>query len=81
MLLSQVEIVFIDNYKTLVENWITVNNVVYNANRFLLRVLEMLTLALNRFRYLNFNCFKVKTTYNRAKENIRAKENKKKAKS
>lgn len=78
MVLSQVKILFIDNYKMLVKNWITVNNVVNNANCFLFRVLEILTLALNRFRYLHFNCFKVKTTLNRVKENNRAKENKKK---
>ena len=68
MLLSQVKIDLIDNYKTLVGNWI-------NINCFVLRVLEILTLVLNRFRHLHFNYFKVKTAFNRAKED------KKKAKS
>ena len=75
MLLSQVKIVFIDNYKKLVKNWIIVNNILNDVNYFLSRVHEILILALNRFRHLHFNYFKVKTTFNRAKEN------KKKAKS
>ena len=69
MLLSQVKIVFIDNYKTLVANWITVNNVHNNNNCFVLRVLEILTLELSRFRHLHFNYYKVKTFFDRAKEN------------
>ena len=69
MLLSPVKIVFIDNYKTLVGNWITVNNVHNNNNSFVSRVLEILTLELSRFRDLHFNYFKVKTTFDRAKEN------------
>ena len=69
MLLSQVKIVFIDNYKTQVENWITVDSILNGINCFLLRVLEILTRALNRFRHLHFNYFKVKTTFNLPKEN------------
>ena len=68
MLLSQVEIVFINNYKTLVENWITVNNILNNINCFVSRFSNILTLVLNMFRHLHFNYFKVKTTFNRAKE-------------
>ena len=60
MLLSQVKIVFVDNYKTLVENWITLNNVLNNINYFVLSVLDILTVVLNRFRHLNFNYFKMK---------------------
>ena len=71
MLLSQVKIVFIDNYKTLVENWITVDSIVNDINCFVLRDLEILTLAGNRFRHLHFNCFKVKTTFYRWKEKKR----------
>ena len=68
MLLSQVKIVFIDNYRKLVENWITVNNILNDVNYFLLRVLEILTLELNRFRHLHLYHFQVKTTFNRAKK-------------
>ena len=60
MLLSQVKIVFIGNYKKLVKNWITVNNILNDVNCFVLRVLEILILELNRFRHLHFNYFKVK---------------------
>ena len=60
MLLRQVKIAFVDNYKTLVENWITLNNVLNNINYFVLSVLDILTVVLNRFRHLNFNYFKMK---------------------
>ena len=60
MLLRQVKIAFVDNYKTLVENWITLNNVLNNINCFVLSVLDILTLVSNRFRLLGFNYFKMK---------------------
>ena len=60
MLLSQVKIAFVDNYKTLVENWITLNNVLNNINCFVWSVLDILTLVSNRFRLLGFNYFKMK---------------------
>ena len=69
MPLSQVKTVFTDNYKKLVENWIAVNNILNDVNYFLLRVLKILISELNRFRHLHFNYFKVKTTFNRGKEN------------
>ena len=58
--------IFIDNYETLVKKWITSVN-----SCFLLTFSENFTLVLNRFRYLHFNYFKMKTYFNGAKENKR----------
>ena len=68
MLLSQVKIVFVDNYKTLVQNWMTANTILNNINCFLSQGSRHFDITVEQVLTSAFNYFKVKTSFNRAKE-------------